>query len=272
MESKESPFSSQATAISALSPWFHNLHLPSGVQTAPEHPLGDFPSYKWLEIEPHLPPDLSGWSVLDIGCNAGFYSLSLAAKGAQVLGIDIDPHYLRQAQWAAREFGLEGSVEFRQMAVYDLAQLDQTFDLVLFMGVFYHLRYPLLGLDIVARKAKKLMLFQTLTMPDEARETATNFEIPRGGLEEINERDAFLSPKWPKMAFIEGEFAGDPTNWWAANSAAVEAMLRSTGMNIQSCPGHEIYLCEPNPKAELWFLDETSTAAPQAQAITPSTP
>src|SRR6185312_14831575 len=55
--------------IAALAPWFHNLHLPDGRQTAPDHSLGDFPAFKWREIEPHIPQDLSGWRVLDIGCN-----------------------------------------------------------------------------------------------------------------------------------------------------------------------------------------------------------
>src|SRR5690606_2749030 len=95
--------------IAALGPWFHNLHLPDGTQTAPNHPLGDFPRFKWNEIEPHL-PDISGWRVLDIGCNAGFYSFALAAKGASVTAIDVDPHYLRQAKWAVRKLGLERQV------------------------------------------------------------------------------------------------------------------------------------------------------------------
>jgi tRNA (mo5U34)-methyltransferase len=49
------------------------------------------------------------------------------------------------------------------------------------------------------------------------------------------------------MAFLEHHFAGDPTNWWAPNHAAVEAMLRSSGMRIIERPGHEIYLAEPDP-------------------------
>ena len=50
------------------------------------------------------------------------------------------------------------------------------------------------------------------------------------------------------MAFLEHHFAGDPTNWWAANHAGVEAMLRSAGMKMAGRPGHEIYLCEPDPQ------------------------
>ena len=72
-------FASAGTAereaeILALGPWFHNLHLPDGAQTAPGHALGDFPAFKWAELAPHLPEDLRGWTALDIGCNAGFYN------------------------------------------------------------------------------------------------------------------------------------------------------------------------------------------------------
>ena len=153
--------------VDGLGPWFHNLHLPQGVQTAPEHPLGDFPASKWETIAPFVPEDLSGWKVLDVGCNAGFYSFELARRGAQVTAIDLDPHYLRQAEWAADLFGLKDRIEFRQMQVYDLARTQEEFDLVWFMGVFYHLRYPMLGLDIVSRKTNRLMVFQTMTAPGE---------------------------------------------------------------------------------------------------------
>src|SRR4051794_1992030 len=125
--------------VAALGPWFHNLHLPDGVQTAPDHPLGDFPRFKWRQLENALPQDLAGVRALDVGCNAGFYSFELARRGAAVLGIDHDPHYLRQAHWARERFGLTDRVELRQLGVYDLARLEEQFDLVLFLGVLYHL-------------------------------------------------------------------------------------------------------------------------------------
>ena len=226
--------------IAELAPWFHNLHLPDGIETAPSHFLGDFPRYKWQALAPHLPARMDGWTALDIGCNAGYYSFELARRGARVTGIDVDPHYLRQAEWAARELGLENDIEFREMQVYDLAAEEQVYDLVLFMGVFYHLRYPLLGLDVVARRTGRMMVFQTLTTP--------GMEVyPDTRDHPIHEREALLDPGWPKMAFIEHRFASDPTNWWVPNHAAVEALLRSSGMAVQAHLGHEIYLCDPAP-------------------------
>lgn len=229
--------------VAALAPWFHNLHLPDGSQTAAQHHLGDFPRYKWLELQRALPKRLDGWQALDIGCNAGFYSFELARRGAEVTAIDCDDHYLRQARWAAKQYALEDRIHFRRQQVYELARDEQDYDLVLFMGVLYHLRYPLLALDIVARKTRRLLCLQTMTMPGEAVHENTD------GLG-LDDRHQMLSAGWPKMAFIEGSLSNDPTNWWAPNHACVEAMLRSCGMKILGRPGSELYLCEPSQSQE----------------------
>lgn len=228
--------------IDALAPWFHNLHLPDGTQTLPTHPLiwGDFPADKWALVSDQIPADLTGWRVLDIGCNAGFYSFALAGRGATVLGIDVNDHYLAQARWAAGQMKLADRTEFRRMQVYDLARLDETFDLVWFMGVFYHLRYPLLGLDLVAQKTRRMLVFQTLTTPErEIDPTPADLDLLK--------MEPVLSPGWPRMAFIENRLADDPTNWWTPNLAGVEALLRSAGMQIRHRAEHEIYVCEPDP-------------------------
>jgi tRNA (mo5U34)-methyltransferase len=230
--------------IDALGPWFHNLHLPGGVQTVPDHFLGgDFPRFKWQEIAGCVPADLSGWRVLDVGCNAGFYSFELARRGASVLAIDSDERYLAQARWAARQLDPKQRIEFRQLGIYEIARVHEQFDLVWFMGVFYHLRYPLLALDLLARRTRRLMVFQTLTMPGETvyEDTADHA---------ITERAPLLDPGWPKMAFIEHRFSGDATNWWVANHAGVEAMLRSSGLRVVQRPAHEIYFCEPDVQAD----------------------
>jgi tRNA (mo5U34)-methyltransferase len=226
--------------IADLGPWFHNLHLPDGRQTCPDHWLGDFPAFKWRDASGSVPADLTGWRCLDVGCNAGFHSVELARRGGMVLGIDVDERYLRQARWAVAQFGLADRVRFERMHVYDLARRAERFDLVLFMGVLYHLRYPMLGLDVVCRKVDRLLLFQTLTMPGEAVFTETwGRDFP--------DRPLLSDPGWPKMAFLEHGFAGDPTNWWVPNHSGVEAMLRAAGMTVLGRPAHEFYLCAPDP-------------------------
>jgi tRNA (mo5U34)-methyltransferase len=226
--------------IGQLGPWFHNLHLPDGRQTASDHPLGDFPAFKWRQIADCLPADLGGARALDIGCNAGFYSFELAARGAEVLALDLDEHYLRQGRWAAEQLDPDRRVEFRQGSVYDLVDLDGSYDVVLFLGVLYHLRHPLLALDVVAERVGGRLVLQTLTMPGEAPATAP------ADLD-IDERRRLLEPGWPRAAFLERRLAGDPTNWWAPDAACVEAMVRSAGMRVSARPAHEFWVCEPNP-------------------------
>jgi tRNA (mo5U34)-methyltransferase len=117
------------------------------VKTAPEHFLGDYPNIKWQRFAHAVPEDLTGKSVLDIGCNAGFYSIEMKKRGAaRVVGLDSDDVYLNQARFAAEVSGYN-DIEFRNMSVYDVGQLGEKFDLVIFMGVLYHLRHPLLALD-----------------------------------------------------------------------------------------------------------------------------
>jgi tRNA (mo5U34)-methyltransferase len=230
--------------IAQLAPWFHNLHLPSGHQTAPDHPLGDFPAFKWAQLSDVIAEDLSGVRALDIGCNAGYYSFALADRGAEVLAIDSDERYLRQARWAARQLDPAGRVSFRQCQVYELGRDGERFDLVLFLGVLYHLRHPLLALDLIAGLVRGRLIVQTLTMP-----SVTEAPSPGADLS-IDERDRLTQPGWPRAAFIEHQLAGDPTNWWAADDACVQAMLRSAGLRVLDTPGHELYVCEPAAPSE----------------------
>ncbi len=230
-----------SSQIASLAPWFHNLHLPNGLQTAPTHPLGDFPTVKWQQLAPFIAPDLEGWRALDIGCNAGFYSFELARRGAEVTAIDIDAHYLAQARWATREYGLQDRIEFRQTSVYALADTREQFDLVWFLGVLYHLRHPLLALDILRAVTRRQMFLQTLTMPGEQT-------LQPPGSVGLFEREWLTRPGWPQMAFIEQALEEDPTNWWAPNHACVEAMVRSAGFKVQARPGHELYVCEPDER------------------------
>lgn len=228
-------------SIGSLGPWFHNLHLPDGRQTAPEHPLGDFPRFKWEQLAPHLPASLAGWTVLDIGCNAGFYSFELARRGASVVGIDEDEHYLAQARWARALFGLEDRVELRRQSVYELAWSEESFDLILFMGVLYHLRHPLLALDAVAARAHRLVVLQTLTVE-------TN-QVPgsHGRLDDLDwdERSRLRDPGLPAMVFVEERLFGDPTNWWVPNHAAAEGMARTAGLELLAHPTQELWLYRP---------------------------
>lgn len=221
--------------IRNLGPWFHNLHL-GGIQTAPGHFLGDYPSVKWRRFQEAIPEDLSGRTVLDVGCNAGFYSLEMKRRGAdRVVGMDLDPRYLAQAQLASEVTGLP--IELRQLDVYSVEELGDAFDLVLFMGVLYHLRHPLLALDLLHEHAvRDLLVFQSLQRG--AADVATVPPDPP-----FEARDHFDDPAYPRLHFVERRYAGDPTNWWIPNRACSLAMLRAAGFEIVSQPEEEVTLC-----------------------------
>jgi len=225
--------------IREIGPWFHNLRL-GEVETAPEHFLGDYPQVKYERFRDALPRDLSGWSVLDIGCNAGFYSFEMKRRGAsRVLGIDTDDHYLRQARFAAEVSEMD--VDFERLPVWDVASLGEKFDLVIFMGVLYHLRHPLLALDLIHEHvAKDLFLFQSMQRGSrDIAELLPDYEF--------NGPAPFEEPGYPKMHFIEHRYAHDETNWWVPNRACAEAMLRSSGFAIEAQPEDEVYVCRWRP-------------------------
>lgn len=232
--------------IEELGPWFHNLHI-GGIETAPDHFLGDYPAFKFARFADALPEDLSGKSVLDIGCNAGFYSIEMKRRGAaEVVGVDSDDRYLAQARFAADALGYE-DISFHNLSVYDVAKLGRRFDVVIFMGVLYHLRHPLLALDLIREHvAGDLLLFQTmqqgsadvLLVPEDHP-----FHVPG-----TNQPPTFFdNPAFPRMHFIERKFAHDWTNWWAPNKAGSQALLRAAGFTIEAEPEEEVYLCRVAP-------------------------
>jgi tRNA (mo5U34)-methyltransferase len=221
--------------IASLGPWFHNLRL-NGIETAPDHFLGDYPSTKFERFSDALPRNLAGKTVLDIGCNAGFYSIEMKRRGAdRVLGIDTDEHYLAQARFAADV--LSADIDFRRLSVWEIGSLNEKFDLVIFMGVLYHLRHPLLALDLIHEHvARDLLLFQSM-------QRGSNEVAPVDPDYDFQAKRQFDAPGYPRMHFIEHRYSHDETNWWIPNRACVEAMLRSSGFTIESQPEDEVYLC-----------------------------
>ena len=234
--------------VEELAPWFQNMDL-GGVRTAPDHFLYDYPNAKWQRFAHAIPADLTGKTVLDIGCNAGFYSIEMKRRGAaRVLGVDTDERYLAQARFAAEALGLD--IEFRPGSVYDVASLGERFDVVIFMGVFYHLRHPLLALDLIHEHvAGDLLVFQSMQRGNtDAPEPLPDDEafFPSGDPQGQQDR-MFARPDYPVMHFVEKRYCNDPTNWWIPNRAGAEAMLRSAGFTILEHPEEEVYICRTNP-------------------------
>jgi tRNA (mo5U34)-methyltransferase len=221
--------------VDDLGLWFHNIDL-GGIQTAPEHFLGDYPSCKWRRFQHAIPADLRGMTVLDIGCNAGFYSIEMKRRGAErVVGLDTNEGYLAQARFAAEVSGVD--IELRQMSVFEVGRLEEKFDVVLFMGVLYHLRHPLLALDLIHEHvARDLLVFQSMLRGSPAGPPLQDDYT-------FWDTSIFNDPSFPKMHFVEARYAGDPTNWWIPNEACVMGMLRSAGFTIEAHPEHEVFIC-----------------------------
>ena len=184
-------------AIGSVPSWYHQIEVLPGLVTPGIH--------NSRQVLPHLglPEDCSGMRVLDIGARDGFFSFELERRGADVTAFDYVP--AEQTGFAAASRLLRSQVEYVVGNVYDLSRERLgAFDLVLFLGVLYHLRHPLLALERVAAVTGDLLILET-------------------------EVDLALGRR-PAMAFYPGEeLHEDWTNWWAPNPAAVGAMLRAVG-------------------------------------------
>lgn len=211
-----------------LGPWFHNIELAPGVWTNP-HGTGpgvDYPGWRWRLIEPLL-PSVAGKSVLDVGCSSGFFSLKLKELGADyVLGIDAgeQPKAIEQARFAAETRGLD--IEFKVLSVYDVGEIGREFDLVLFLGVFYHLRHPLLALEALRAVCHDTLIMQTIT----TKNRRSLNELDPGALKNPQLKGSVLADqRFPVMRFVEGALDNDGTCWFVPNAQAVPSLLRSSG-------------------------------------------
>jgi tRNA (mo5U34)-methyltransferase len=184
--------------------WFHSIDLGGGVVT---NGIVDT-AYRLALLD--LPASLEGLSVLDIGAWDGFFSFECERRGAsRVVAAD---HYswhgpgwgTKAAFQLARE-ALGSRVEDVDIDVMDLSpERVGTFDVVLFLGVLYHLRHPLLALERVASVTANQLILETVV--------------------------DMVGIRRPAMAFYPGrELNGDPTNWWGPNVPAVRGMLTSVG-------------------------------------------
>ena len=184
--------------------WFHTIDLGEGVVTP-----GDDDSPSKLRTL-GLPDRLDGLSVLDVGAWDGFFSFEAERRGAaRVLATDdfcwSGPGWGTKAGFDLVHETLRSKVESKEIAVLDLSpDTVGTFDLVLFLGVLYHMQHPLLALERIASVTRGQLILETGT-----------------------DMTWFRKPLLAYYPFDEA--AGDETNWCGPNPAAVIAMLRTVG-------------------------------------------
>jgi tRNA (mo5U34)-methyltransferase len=205
--------------IAAHPHWYHQIEVAPGVVTP-----GVNDSQMILDAL-QLPDSLEGMRVLDIGARDGYFSFECERRGAaEVVAID----YLTPEETGfpiAKQ--LVGSqVEMRQANVYDLDPKEfGTFDLVLFLGVLYHLRDPMLALDRIADVAAGRLILETQAIDDAVLVGPGEFK-----------RLVDIAPELesiPLMQFYPGDaLNNDPTNVWAPNQVALRAMLEESGFAV----------------------------------------
>jgi tRNA (mo5U34)-methyltransferase len=156
-----------------------------------------------------LPTRLSGESVLDIGTTNGGFAFELERRGAgRVVAVDIfDADFFGFA--AVREL-LDSRAEFIQGSIYELPSvLEEQFDIVLFLGVLYHLRHPLLALDNVRALTRGQAYIESAVCDSELPQLGT---IPGARF------------------YRRDELSADPSNWFAPNVAALVDFCGSSGL------------------------------------------
>lgn len=220
--------------------WYQHFTLPCGLRTGDGQEPAYDPEKRWRLFEPFIPADLSGMSVLDLGGCSGYFSIQMKLRGAARCVL-VEPYaeFLEQAKFAASEFGVELEFAAEDAHTFCLTR-EERFDYVLFLGLLYHLRHPLLVIDRLADMTRKRLVVASAILGPE-----TGSADPERDFDRTDDDFLLNDPSYPRLAFIENRYYGDPTNWWLPNYAALPAMLRSAGMRVIARPHAHIAVAEP---------------------------
>jgi len=180
--------------------WWHSIDLGDGRVTPGARTLDEL---QRVYASFRLPEDLGGKRVLDIGCWDGFFSFEAERCGAEVVAVDCWP---QERFFEARRI-LNSQVEFREMSVYEITREKLgAFDIVLMLGVLYHLQHPLLALQRVCEVTRDIAVIESHVI------------------------DGVLDAGYPVMQFYEmDELGGQLDNWWGPNTDCLTRMCRAAG-------------------------------------------
>ena len=216
-------------SVKRLEPWYHSFHIADWLKIEAIH---DGDSVLACLDRLGFPHDFSGKTVLDAGCNAGYYSFVAKTRGAKrVVGVELDPHYVRQAQYLSNLLGLD--VEFINEDVHWIDANLGTFDIVICTGLMYHIPDPTNVLSKLSAVCTDTILIESALLLDPALT--------------------------PMARFIEGTHMGDPTNWWIYGPQCLEGMVRAAGFQSAEFKGfyrepHGEHSPEGIPKGGRGFL------------------
>ncbi len=205
----------QIEELGAEEPWFHCIDLGNGITTTKE-PIQHMQDL-WAVIDKRIPQDLSGMRVLDIGCNAGFFSVAAKKRNAAyVLGIDTSAGYLKQAEFVSSVLNLE--IDYRKLSVYELPLLRGSFDLVFCLGVIYHCADPFLVARNVFSVTGKTAVIESALMDSSELRTRPLWEYVFPGYVADEDERRY--------------------NWWFPNMSGLKSLFQSAGFRSVE-PVHE---------------------------------
>ena len=210
--------------IEKLGPWFHCIELGEGLVTKTASAVGEpveHPRPTWEKVKASLPEDVSGRSVLDVGCNAGFYAVELKRRGAaRVVGVDSQRSLVRQAAFVRDVLGLD--IEYGRASVYDLNPREfGQFDVVLALGLIYHCKHLVLALERLYAVTRELLILETAVYPP--KKAPNSFAYDVGG----------LRPTLHPLAYVENppEAKEAVYNWFLPGVESLRALLRNVGFD-----------------------------------------
>ena len=257
--------------IERLGPWFQCLELPGGIRTKTTSIAGealDNPARQWEVVGACMPADLAGRSVLDVGCNAGFFAVEAKRRrAARVVGVDSQRQAIRQARFARDALGID--IEYRRQSVYDFGPDDGTFDVVLALGLVYHCKHLVLALERLFAVTGEILIVESAVVPED--------RLPASFVQPLAARDSVLHP----LAYVANppDSWESVANWFVPTTAALAALLRTAGfreVEIAAVRGDRGFLvCRRDPEppdsrrlghlgAALALEDGPRTASPGA--------
>jgi tRNA (mo5U34)-methyltransferase len=197
--------------------WYHTMELPDG-RVIPGFLTLDVLRNRLAQFP--IPPDLHGKRVLDIGAWDGWFTFALERRGAQVMAVDSTPF---EGFRIARDlFGSQAEYRIEDVCRLTPATVGY-FDIVMFLGVLYHLKHPMLALERVCELATDMVCVESFVTDDGSDPAAK-----------------------PVMEFYEStELCGQFDNWVGPNTACLLAMCRSAGfarVQLESVLDHRAHV------------------------------
>ena len=160
-------------------------------------------------------------------------------RGAKrVVSVEAFEVRIRQAKFLSEWYNADLEIVKQDAQVFCMTTTER-FDYVIFLGLFYHLKYPQMVLDRVAEMTKEKLLFQTTLYGDPTTTFEPETSYFRG------DDSKFDSPEFPKMCFIERKFNNDVNTWWIANYTGIRSLIKNTRLKIVGEPAKELFVCEP---------------------------